>query len=266
VPALRRRPGALLHAERQGLAGPRDRDRGAGLRQVTPDIRPGIGNYDACYLPGGDILFTSGLCMNSVPCVNGGAHVAILCRLYMQSGQVRQLCFDQEHNWTPRVMNNGTLLYQRWEYTDTPHSNTRLLMTMNPDGTNQREFYGSNSYWPAAFFYATPIPGSATKVIGVSSGHHGDHRLGELYVLDAALGRREDAGVVAQIPSNPTTPSGRGKIYDHMLNVWPRFLHPRPALRQVPPRGLPALASTRGASTWWTCSTTSSCSRRRRAT
>lgn len=201
---------------------------GTGLRQVTPDIRAGIGNYDACYLPDGDILFTSGLCMSSVPCVNGGAHVANLCRLYVQSGQVRQLCFDQEHNWCPRVMSNGTILYQRWEYTDTPHSNTRLLMTMNPDGTNQREFYGSNSYWPAAFFYATPIPGSATKVIGISSGHHGDHRLGELYLLDAALGRREDAGVVAQIPSKPTTPSGRGKIYDHMLNVWPRFLHPQP--------------------------------------
>ncbi len=204
------------------------RVEGSNLRQITPDLGAGIGNYDACYLPGGDILFTSTLCMNSVPCVNGGAHVAVLCRLHTASGKVRQLCFDQEHNWTPRVMANGTILYQRWEYTDTPHSNTRLLMTMNPDGTNQREFYGSNSYWPSAFFYATPIPGSATKVIGVSSGHHGDHRLGELYILDAALGRREDAGVVAQIPSNPTTPSGRGKIYDHMRNVWPRFLHPQP--------------------------------------
>ena len=201
---------------------------GTGLRQVTPDIRPGIGNYDACYLPGGDIAFTSGLCMTSVPCVNGGAHVATLCRLYTATGKVRQLGFDQEHNWTPRVMGDGTLLYQRWEYTDTPHSNTRLLMTMNPDGTNQREFYGSNSYWPAAFFYATPIPGSPTKVVGVSGGHHGDPRLGELYVLDAALGRREDKGVVRQIPSNPATPSGRGKIYDHMRNVWPRFLHPFP--------------------------------------
>jgi formylglycine-generating enzyme required for sulfatase activity len=201
---------------------------GTGLRQVTPDIRPGIGNYDACYLPDGDVLFTSTLCMSSVPCVAGGAHVANLCRLNSVTGKVRQLCFDQEHNWCPRVMPNGTVLYQRWEYTDTPHSNTRLLMTMNPDGTNQREFYGSNSYWPAAFFYATPIPGTASQVIGVSSGHHGDHRVGELYILDPALGRREDQGVVRQIPANPTTPSGKGKIYDHMLNVWPRFLHPCP--------------------------------------
>jgi formylglycine-generating enzyme required for sulfatase activity len=200
---------------------------GSGLRQISPDIRDGVDNYDACYLPNGEHLFTSTLPMVSVPCVAGGAHVANLVRL-SADGRVRQLCFDQEHNWCPRVLADGTILYQRWEYTDTPHSNTRLLMSMNPDGTNQRSFYGSNSYWPSAFFYATPVPGSATKVVGVSSGHHGDARLGELYLLDAAKGRTEDTGVVRQFPSNPTTPSGKGRVYDHMRNVWPRFLHPQP--------------------------------------
>ena len=200
---------------------------GSGLRQVSPVIQPGVDNYDACYLPNGEYLFTSTLPMVSVPCVAGSAHVANLCRL-SKDGKVRQLCFDQEHNWCPRVLADGTILYQRWEYTDTPHANTRLLMTMNPDGTNQRSFYGSNSYWPSAFFYATPVPGSATKVAGISSGHHGDPRLGELYLLDAAKGRTEDSGVIAQIPSKPATPSGRGRIYDHMNNVWPRFLHPQP--------------------------------------
>jgi formylglycine-generating enzyme required for sulfatase activity len=222
-------------ADRMLFSMPNDRDwqvfeirlDGSGLRQVSPDIRPGIGNYDACYLPNGDFLFTSTLPLVSVPCVAGGAHAANLVRL-SQDGSVRQLCFDQEHNWCPRVLADGTILYQRWEYTDTPHANTRLLMTMNPDGTNQRSFYGSNSYWPSAFFYATPVPGSSTMVAGISSGHHGDPRLGELYLLDAAKGRTEDAGVVAQIPSHPATPSGQGKTYDHMRNVWPRFLHPQP--------------------------------------
>lgn len=200
---------------------------GSGLRQVSPVVREGIGNYDACYLPNGDYLYTSTLPMVSVPCVAGDAHVANLVRL-SPDGTLRQLCFDQEHNWCPRVLADGTVLYQRWEYTDTPHANTRLLMTMNPDGSNQKAFYGSNSYWPAAFFYATPVPGSSTRVAGISGGHHGDPRLGELYVLDVSRGRTEDAGVVAQIPSHPATPSGKGRIYDHMRDVWPRFLHPQP--------------------------------------
>jgi formylglycine-generating enzyme required for sulfatase activity len=222
-------------ADRMLFSMPNDKDwqvfeirlDGSGLRQVSPDIADGIGNYDACYLPNGDYLFTSTLPMVSVPCVAGNAHVANLVRL-SKDGSLRQLCFDQEHNWSPRVLADGTILYQRWEYTDTPHANTRLLMNMNPDGTNQRAFYGSNSYWPAAFFYATPVPGSSTVVAGISSGHHGDARAGELYLLDVSKGRTHDSGVLAQIPSQPTTPSGRGRIYDHMRGVWPRFLHPQP--------------------------------------
>ena len=61
------------------------------------------------------------------------------------SGRVRQLCFDQDHNWCPTIMNDGKVLYQRWEYTDTPHFFTRLLFTVNPDGSQQMAYYGSNS-------------------------------------------------------------------------------------------------------------------------
>jgi formylglycine-generating enzyme required for sulfatase activity len=199
---------------------------GTGLRQITPDLDPGLGNYDACYLPDGDILYSSTTVMVGVPCVTGSSHVANLFRISADGKKTRQLCFDQEHNWTPRVMPNGTVLYQRWEYTDTPHSNTRLLFTMNPDGTNQREFYGSNSYWPTSFFYAMPIPGKPSQVVGISTGHHGPARTGELIILDVAKGRREGSGVVQKIPGFGQ--KYEAKIYDHMDDVWPDFLHPCP--------------------------------------
>ena len=67
----------------------------------------------------------------------------------------RQLCFDQDHDWCPTLLNDGRVLYSRWEYTDTPHYFTRLLFHMNPDGTNQIEYYKSNSPWPNSTFYAT---------------------------------------------------------------------------------------------------------------
>ncbi len=111
---------------------------GNGLRQLTGD-QPDVDSYDACYLPGGKIAFTSTACFVGVPCVYGSSHVA---NLYVMDGDgknIRQLCFDQEHDWCPTVLNNGRVLYLRWEYSDTPHSNTRLLFHMNPDGTGQME-------------------------------------------------------------------------------------------------------------------------------
>jgi hypothetical protein len=61
---------------------------------------------------------------------------------------IRQIAFEQDHTYNPTVVADGRILYLRWDYTDTPHVWNRVLFTMNPDGTGQSEFYGSNSYWP----------------------------------------------------------------------------------------------------------------------
>ena len=118
----------------------------AGLRQVTPGDEPDVDNYDPCYLPDGRIIFASTRCFHGVPCVGGGNTVANLCLMNADGTGIRQLCFDQDHNWCPTVLNNGRVLYTRWEYSDSPHYFTRLLFHMNPDGTGQMEYYGSNSY------------------------------------------------------------------------------------------------------------------------
>jgi beta-lactamase class A len=70
---------------------------------------------------------------------------------------------------------------------------------MNPDGTGQREFYGSGGYWPNAIFYARPIPNSPTKFVGIVTGHHVG-RAGDLVLFDVALGRQSTEGVIQRIP------------------------------------------------------------------
>jgi len=199
---------------------------GTGLRQLTGD-QPDVDSYDACYLPSGKIMFTSTACFIGVPCVYGSAHATNMYAMQADGRHIRQVTFDQEHNWCPTVLNNGRVLYARWEYTDTPHSNTRLLFSMNPDGTGQAEYYKSNSYWPNSIFYARPIPDHPTKVVGVVSGHHDNPRMGELLIFDPAKGRHEADGAVQRIP-------GYGKkvtpiIADGLtIHSWPKFLHPYP--------------------------------------
>ncbi len=200
---------------------------GTGLRQVTKGEEPDVDNYDACYLPDGRITFDSTRAFQGVPCVGGANTVANLCRMDADGANARQLCFDQDHDWCPTVLNNGRLMYSRWEYSDTSHYFTRLLFNMNPDGTNQAEYYGSNSYWPNSTFYARPIPNHPSAVVAIISGHHGVPRMGELVVFDPSEGRHEADGVVQRIP-------GYGKkveptIADTLVDgSWPKFLHPYP--------------------------------------
>ena len=199
---------------------------GAAPRQLTGE-QPDVDSYDACYLPGGKIAFTSTAMFVGVPCVNGSAHVAMLYVMDADGGNIRQLCFDQEHNWCPTVMNDGRVLYARWEYTDTPHSNSRMLFTMNPDGTSQAAYLGSGSYWPNSYFYARPIPNHPTKLVTVIGGHHDHPRMGELLIFDPQQGRHEGEPAVQRIP-------GFGKKVEPLirdgltLEAWPKFLHPWP--------------------------------------
>ncbi len=200
---------------------------GGEPRLVTSDKQPDVHNFDACYLPDGRVLYCSTACFQGVPCVSGGDKVSLLYLLDRETSVVRQLTFDQDHSWDPTVMPDGRVVYTRWEYSDSPHYFTRLLFQMNPDGSNQREFYGSNSYWPNSMFYTRPVPGHPTQVATIVSGHHGERRAGELILLDPARGRREADGVVQRLldRGQPVEP----KIVDQLVaETWPKFLHPAP--------------------------------------
>ncbi len=199
---------------------------GSNLHELPLVREPDVDNYDACYLPDERIIFGSTACFSGVPCINGTGHVSNLY-LLETSGKIRQLTVEQDHDWCPTVLNNGRILYLRWEYTDLPHAFSRILFHMNPDGTGQMEYYGSNSYWPASMFFARPIPGHPTEVVAVVGGHHELPRMGDLVIFDPAKGRFEADGAVQRIPGY-----GR-KVAPAMLDLpiaqsWPKFLHPYP--------------------------------------
>ena len=207
---------------------------GSGLRQVSA-ADPPVTHYDACYLPDGRIVCVSNACEQAVPCT-GGADVGNLHVLDADGTHERRLTFDQDHNWNPTVMHDGRVLYTRWEYADTPHYFSRLLFRMNPDGSGQMEYYGSNSYWPNAMYWPRPIPGHPTMVSCIVSGHHGVSRSGELVLLDPAKGRHEAAGAIQRIP-------GWGKpveaiTMDQLVSdSWPKFAAPWPLAEAGTHRG-----------------------------
>ncbi|MDO5462916.1 MAG: SUMF1/EgtB/PvdO family nonheme iron enzyme [bacterium] len=200
---------------------------GRNWRSAFENADPLVDYYDGCYLPDGRIITTATVGFNGVPCVTGGDYVANTILIDKERKSARRLTFDQDINWNPEVYPNGRVVYLRWEYTDSAHYFSRVLMTMNPDGSDQQEFYGSNSYWPNSLFYHQHIPGSSTKFVGIVSGHHGVARKGELVMFDVAKGRIETQGAIHKFPF-------RGKPIENITkdmlvdDVKPYFLHPRP--------------------------------------
>ncbi|MEX0324259.1 MAG: SUMF1/EgtB/PvdO family nonheme iron enzyme [Puniceicoccaceae bacterium] len=163
-------------------------------KRLSPDT---IDHFvDSCYLPDGNIVVMSTAIMTALPCESGSHLLANMYLLNPETGKMRQLGIDQENVYHATVQDDGRVMFVRYEYADTPHYVTRVLMNMNPDGSNQREVYGSNSVWPTSIFYPQQVPGHPNMFTTVVSGHHGPSHMGRLILFDVNKGRREADGAV----------------------------------------------------------------------
>lgn len=200
---------------------------GNHFKQVTKGGEEDLDFFDATYLPSGKIIAASNVGGQGVPCVNGSDQVGNFCVIDPENNTMRRLTFDQDANWHPTVMHNGRIMYVRWEYTDLTHYFSRIVMHMNPDGTEQRALYGSGSVFPNSTFDIQPLPNHPTQFVGVISGHHGVCRAGRLMIFDPAKSRKEEKGMVQEIPyrNRPIIPL----VKDELVNdVWPQFIKPIP--------------------------------------
>ena len=182
---------------------------GKGLRQASTIEGQYVHNYGGIYLPDEKVVFSSTAPMIGVPCIGGSRTVPNLYVMDADGKNTRQLTFEQDADWYPTVREDGQIMYLRWEYTDIMHYYSRIMMTMNPDGSNQRAIYGSQSLWPNSMFNARPIPGAPGQFVAIVSGHHGVSGSGKLTVFDTNKGYAHADGVVQHIP-------GYGKQVTHV--------------------------------------------------
>ncbi len=174
-----------------------DRETGQ-VRQLTFGL--GVADFEPCYLPGGDIVFSSSRCVQTVDCWK--TEVSNLYTCGPNGEYLRRLGFDQVHTVKPALLDDGRVIYTRWDYSDRGQVFPQGLFQMNPDGTGQTEFYGNNSWFPTTLSHARGIPGSS-RVVAVAHGHH-TWQAGELVLVDVAKGRQEAAGVQLIAPIRET--------------------------------------------------------------
>ena len=171
-----------------------------------PDGTPlPCGDTEPCFTPSGNIVFQSTRCEQIIPCWKNMISNLYTCQA--DGSKMYRIGFDQVNTYYPKVMNDGRIIFTRWEYNDRDSSFTQALMTMNADGTSQLGYYGNSSQYPVSLFHARQIPDSH-KVVALAAGHYVLHK-GKLIVIDRHLGSEEDSGIEYIAGSSPEGTPGR---------------------------------------------------------
>jgi len=194
---------------------------------ATRRIRPltsaaGFADYEGCYLPDGNIMFSSTRCVQTVDCFPVPAS-----NLYLMDGQgrhVRRLTVNPVHDNFPSVLSDGRMVFTRWEYNDRWVLHVQGLAVINPDGTGGTAYYGNNSYWPVSMLHARAIPGG-TKIVCTLSGHHDVDQCGEIGVFDVGRGTEEATGCVHLWPPRKIEPI-KDEFYWRKLSALYQFPYP----------------------------------------
>ncbi|NQT86157.1 hypothetical protein HQ560_05290, partial [bacterium] len=155
---------------------------GSGLRQLT---RGDYDDADPIYTPDGHIVFVTTRGNSYVRC-GPFIYSYILARCDADGGNVYLVSMGAEPDWTPALLNDGRVIYSRWEYTDKPLWRVQSLWTTNQDGTNATVFWGNQSVWPDHLSEPRPIPGSR-RVMFSGVGHH-DWWSGSIGIVDPEKG------------------------------------------------------------------------------
>ena len=154
---------------------------GKGLKQLTTGK---FNNLDPCWLPDGGIGFISDRKPAYAYC-----YVVTSPVLYrMESDGSKQIRLSANYlmDFTPSVLNDGRIIYTRWEYVDRPACPIQSLWAIKPDGTGLSAYYGNRVISPGTFMDAQPIPGT-NQVIATATNHNGPCR-GGIVAIDPSKG------------------------------------------------------------------------------
>ena len=176
---------------------------GTELKQITNGTWH---DYDPCWLQDGDIAFLSSRAPQFAYCWH--APVGTLYRMALDGSRLMRLSDNYLNDFTPHVLDDGRIIYSRWEYVDRPAIPIQSLWAIHPDGTGLQGVFGNRIISPGTFMDARPIPGT-NRLICVMTGHNGPTR-GAIGVINRSLGLNAQAAIENITPDSPVPPVEQG--------------------------------------------------------
>jgi hypothetical protein len=143
---------------------------GGNLRPLTSGPHD---NFDPCPLPDGGIAFMSSRRGGFVRCNNAWEPLPThtLHRMDADGGNIRTLSFHETPEWHPSVLNDGRIVYIRWDYIDRSAAHHHGLWVSQPDGSAVRALFGNHTWNLNACYQPRAVPGS-NKILFVAGAHH----------------------------------------------------------------------------------------------
>jgi hypothetical protein len=180
-----------------------------------------IEDNDPCYLPDDEIIFITTRCQSFGRCHGGRYNPAwTLHRCDKNGDNIKQLSYGNENEYEPSVLNDGRIVFTRWEYTNRHEMLFHMLWACRPDGTNVTHFFGNDMLHPMMMVEATAIPGTH-RVVTTAQGHH-SYNTGTTVILDTNIGENTEKAISHLTPETPYSESPGGG--------WPspHYSHPYP--------------------------------------
>ena len=180
-----------------------------------------IEDNDPCYMPDDEIIFVTTRCQSFGRCHGGRYNPAWnLHRCDKNGDNIKQLSFGNENEYEPAVLNDGRIIFTRWEYTNRHEMLFHMLWVCRPDGTNVAHFFGNDMLHPMMMVEATAMPGTH-RVVTTGQGHH-SYNTGTTIILDTNKGENTEKAIEHITPETPYSESPGGG--------WPKphYSHPYP--------------------------------------
>lgn len=197
-------------------------------------------DFHPCYLPDGGICFASTRCERGVLCDQGDSlAVNTLYRMNADGSDLHILSEGALSESTPSVMNDGRVLYTRWEYVDKGVIAVQALWAMRPDGTGTVEVYGDEIEDPPVLIHGRVIPGDHNRLVCTATMHH-PFEVGPILLIDTGRDLRSHEPIRSLTPDTSLSIEGvggypRGEAYTHWRNgrwvrdnMGPLFADPYP--------------------------------------
>lgn len=189
-------------------------------KQLTRVTNSEYHDADPAYLPDGGIVYGSMKAKAGTMCASalggvgkGGASHTNIFRLNAARDEIRRLSYCKDDDCYPYVLNDGRVVWMRWDYQERGVDEIFSLWVIRPDGTGADGLYRvhiPDSEIIQALRDPKPIPD--TQKLVAAGGSHRTGTEGHLIVADTSMGINNPLGIRTVTPYASPTSRGAGKL------------------------------------------------------